>query len=60
MIPDGKKLDAESRRVTFVDYNKTEKNFSVFDREKLLQCEGISRRESEMRKKLYDYGESAQ
>jgi len=36
MIPDSKrkKLDAKSRRVTFVGYSKTEKNFRVFDREK--------------------------
>jgi len=36
MIPDGnrKKLDAKSRRVTFVGYSETGKNFRVFDRER--------------------------
>jgi len=36
MIPERnhKKLDAMSRRVTFVGYSKTEKNFRIFDREK--------------------------
>jgi len=36
MIPGSKrqKLDAKSRRVTFVGYSETEKNFRVFDREK--------------------------
>jgi len=36
MIPGGnrKKLDAKSRRVTFVGYSETEKNFRVFDWEK--------------------------
>jgi len=36
MIPGGnhKKLDAKSRRVAFVGYSETEKNFRVFDREK--------------------------
>jgi len=36
MIPGSKrkKLDAKSRRVTFVGYSETKKNFRVFDREK--------------------------
>jgi len=36
MIPEGnrKKLDAKSRRVTFIGYSETEKNFHVFDQEK--------------------------
>jgi len=43
LIPDDnrKKLDAKSRRVTFVGYSETEKNFRVFDRDRrkvLVSC----------------------
>jgi len=43
LIPDDnrKKLDAKSRRVTFVGYSETKKNFRVFDRDRrkvLVSC----------------------
>jgi len=41
LISDDKKFDVKSRRVTFVDYSETEKNFRVFNRDRhkvLVSC----------------------